>query len=305
MPDYRLAARRAAQRHGLDPAVFERQIGAESGFNPSAGSGAGARGIAQFMPATARGMGVNLNDGRVSDDLDGAARLMAGYVKKYGNYRDALVAYNAGPGRVGRPLYRETASYIQRILGGGGEPSRAPARTPATASPTTVTTPGVDNSGVRAQLVAQFLGRENQNPVDFAMGIRAAQDVPGTSTTPAPSTPAAGGGQTGHGAGKLLELFWQGSGGINAKAGKKVPQGFVSGHTDHVHVAAGPKSIVALGKLAQSMGLHVGENDHFGGVNPVHVANSFHYRNEAIDVSGSPALMRRYAHTVARMYGIH
>lgn len=174
-------------------------------------------------------------------------------------------------------------------------------RSPAQAS----TTPGVDNSGLRAQLVSQFLGRSGQNPVDFAMGIRAARDVPATTTTtPKPVSTSAAAGQTGHGASKLLELFWQGEGGINAKNNKKVPQGFVSGHTDHVHVAAGPKTVIALGQLAQRMGLHVGENDHFGGVNPVHVANSYHYRGQAIDVSGTPAQMRAYAHRVAAMHGI-
>lgn len=102
----------------------------------------------------------------------------------------------------------------------------------------------------------------------------------------------------------LFELFWQGQGGINAKNGRKVPQGFVDGHTTHVHVAAGPNTIVQLGNLAKRMGLKPGENPHFGGVNPVHVQNSFHYRNEAIDVSGDPAKMREYAHRVASIYGI-
>jgi soluble lytic murein transglycosylase-like protein len=85
-------ARKAARRHGLNPDIFERQINQESGFAPDVISGrrkssAGAQGIAQFMPATARGMGVNpLNP---TQALDGAARLMSSYVKKYGNYRDA------------------------------------------------------------------------------------------------------------------------------------------------------------------------------------------------------------------------
>jgi Transglycosylase SLT domain len=306
IPDYRAAARRAAKRYGINPDLFERQIGVESGFRPGASSPAGAQGIAQFMPATAKGMGVNLHDNRVSDDLDGAARLMAQNLKKFGNWRDALVAYNAGAGRVGKPLYPETSAYVSRILQGFSAGHEANTGTPQQQQ-TTTTTPGVDNSGVRAQLISNFLGRSNQNPVDFAMGIRAAQDVPGhtvTSTTPGAAPATAGTGATGHGGSKLLELFWQGPGGIDIKDGKKVPQGFVSGHRDHVHVAAGPKTVVALGELAQKMGLHVGENPNFGGVNPVHVANSFHYRDQAIDVSGTPAQMRAYAHRVASMHGI-
>lgn len=310
MPDYRRAARRAAQRHGINPDLFERQINAESGFDPRAGSPAGARGIAQFMPATAKGMGVNLNDNRVADDLDGAARLMAQNLKKYGTWRDALVAYNAGGGRVGKPLYAETAAYVSRILGGFSAGHEANQRAVVAKAPstTTTTTPGVDNSAARAQLIGQFLNRSGQNPVDFAMGIRGLRDVPAqTVTSPSPTSPPAAGsgaGLTGHGGSKLLELFWQGPGGINVKNGKKVPQGFVSGHTDHVHVAAGPKTVVALGELAQKMGLRVGENPHFGGVTPVHVANSYHYRDEAIDVSGTPAQMRAYAHRVAQLHGV-
>lgn len=102
----------------------------------------------------------------------------------------------------------------------------------------------------------------------------------------------------------LLELFWQGAGGINVKHGRVVPQGFVSGHRDHVHVASTRGKIVKIGRLAQRMDLHVGENPHFGGVNPVHISGSYHYSDRAIDVSGSPATMRRFAHTVARIYGI-
>jgi hypothetical protein len=77
------------------------------------------------------------------------------------------------------------------------------------------------------------------------------------------------------------------------------------GHKNHVHVAAGPNTVVKLGKLAQEMGLHVGENPHFGGVNPVHSAHSYHYKNEAIDVSGDPNKMNRYARRVEQIFGLH
>lgn len=106
-----------------------------------------------------------------------------------------------------------------------------------------------------------------------------------------------------HVKGPLLELFWQGAKGIDVKNGQIVPQGFVEGHTDHVHVAAHPREVVRLGKIAQQMGLHVGENPHFGGVAPVHAKNSYHYRKEAIDVSGPANLMALFAHRVARIYG--
>ena len=120
MADWRKETRRAAKRHGLDPNVFERQIKQESGFNPRASSPAGARGIAQIMPATARSWGVNPDDPKAA--LNAAAKNMAAYVRKYGGYRNALVAYNAGPGRVGGSLPAETQHYLSVILP-NGEPS--------------------------------------------------------------------------------------------------------------------------------------------------------------------------------------
>src|SRR4051794_29173534 len=100
-----------ARKYGLDPSIFARQIQMESGFNPGARSPAGALGIAQIMPATARGWNVNpMNAGQA---LDAAARNMARYVHSYGGRYDlALAAYNAGPGAVakyhGVPPYAET-----------------------------------------------------------------------------------------------------------------------------------------------------------------------------------------------------
>lgn len=114
----RAAARRAAQQAGIDPDIFIRQINQESGFNPSAVSSAGAVGIAQFMPGTARGLGVNPRQPVPS--LFAAARLMAQYVRRFGSYRNALVAYNAGPGAVGGRLPAKTQGYLASILPGGG-----------------------------------------------------------------------------------------------------------------------------------------------------------------------------------------
>ncbi len=67
--------------------------------------------------------------------------------------------------------------------------------------------------------------------------------------------------------------------------------------------APGVKSIVDIGHLAQTFGLHVGENPEFGGVHPVHADNSWHYKNRAIDVSGDPKKMAAFAAYVARNYG--
>jgi hypothetical protein len=137
---------------------------------------------------------------------------------------------------------------------------------------------------------------------DFTSSRLTSRIVSAGGATPRAAAPGGGGLPKGHS--RLFELFWQGQHGINVKNGQVQPQGFVSGHTDHVHVAAGPNTVVALGKIAQRMGLHVGENPHFGGVTPVHVKDSYHYRNEAIDVSGDPGEMAVFAHQVARKFGV-
>lgn len=97
--DYVSIARQAAISAGINPDYFVRQIQQESGFNPNATSPAGAVGIAQFMPGTAAGMGVNPYD--PTQALYGAARMMANLSAEFGgNYAKALAAYNAGPGTV-------------------------------------------------------------------------------------------------------------------------------------------------------------------------------------------------------------
>ena len=124
-------ARQMAQRYGVDPDIFVRQIQQESGFRTDARSPAGATGIAQFMPDTARGLGIDPNDPYQA--LEGGARLMRQNLDRYGgDYRKALAAYNAGPGAVDRyggvPPFEETQRYLSSILGGAGSRS---APTPA------------------------------------------------------------------------------------------------------------------------------------------------------------------------------
>jgi len=106
----------------INPKYFVRQIAAESGFNPNARSPAGAVGIAQFMPATAAGLGIDPSNPYQS--LKGAAHLMARYLSSYhGDWHKALAAYNAGVGNV--PHWQsipETRAYVAKILGGGSIP---------------------------------------------------------------------------------------------------------------------------------------------------------------------------------------
>ncbi len=110
-------ARAAAIRQGIDANLFVRQINAESAFDPYAVSRAGAVGIAQIMPTMHPG--VDPTDPYAS--LDYAARLMRGYIRHYGDWRLALIAYNAGPGRLepGNTHYLPLATLLSDSFGGG------------------------------------------------------------------------------------------------------------------------------------------------------------------------------------------
>jgi soluble lytic murein transglycosylase-like protein len=108
--------------------LLAAQLYAESGFNPFATSGAGAQGIAQFMPATAQSYG--LRDPFDPDRaIDAQAHLMSDLLRRFDNKPAlALAAYNAGPGAVqhygGIPPFPETRAYVARImgiLGGAGD----------------------------------------------------------------------------------------------------------------------------------------------------------------------------------------
>lgn len=115
-------ARQQATQNGLDPDVFQRQIQAESGFDPNAKSPAGAIGIAQFMPDTAKNLGIDPTNPQ--DALAGAAKLMGQYSKQYGgDMSKALAAYNAGPnGDFNNP---ETKAYVAKVLGGNNSDATA------------------------------------------------------------------------------------------------------------------------------------------------------------------------------------
>jgi hypothetical protein len=125
--DYVAIARQAAASAGIPPDYFVRQINEESGFNPNAVSSAGAIGIAQFIPSTAAGLGINPHDPVAS--LYGAARYMARLDNSYnGDYAKALAAYNAGPPAVTRAINSgganwlaytplETQRYVHAIVG--------------------------------------------------------------------------------------------------------------------------------------------------------------------------------------------
>jgi soluble lytic murein transglycosylase-like protein len=114
-------ARAAARRHNVPEDLFLRLVHQESRWNSTAVSSKGARGLAQLMPDTARLLRVDPDDPR--QNLEGGARYLRMMYDRFGNWRLALAAYNAGPEAVQRhggiPPYAETTHYVRVILESG------------------------------------------------------------------------------------------------------------------------------------------------------------------------------------------
>ena len=110
----------AAASNGIDPALLKGLVSQESGFNPSARSGAGAVGQTQLMPATASALGVT-NPLDPAQSLQGGAKYLREQLDRFGGDEQlALAAYNAGPGAVqkygGVPPYAETQNYVTSVM---------------------------------------------------------------------------------------------------------------------------------------------------------------------------------------------
>ena len=116
-----------AERYDLSPALLDAVVWQESRWNPRAVSPAGARGLAQLMPATGRQLGVDWRDPLAN--LEGGARYLRQQLDRFGgDVEKALAAYNAGPARVARagsvPPIRETQAYVASILARLSQPVR-------------------------------------------------------------------------------------------------------------------------------------------------------------------------------------
>jgi soluble lytic murein transglycosylase-like protein len=100
--------------------LFLRLVQQESGWNHVAVSTKGATGLAQLMPGTAELLNVDIND--PEENLDGGARYLRRMYDRFGDWKLALAAYNAGPEAVeehdGIPPYAETKDYVASIMGG-------------------------------------------------------------------------------------------------------------------------------------------------------------------------------------------
>lgn len=113
----------SAAEHGVPANLLSSLLEVESGYNPDAKSGAGAVGIAQFMPSTAEEIGIDPMNPQQA--IEGAAIYLRQKYDKYGDWHKALEAYNGGDGNVGKG---ETMAYADKVLDGAGDISSAPAK---------------------------------------------------------------------------------------------------------------------------------------------------------------------------------
>jgi soluble lytic murein transglycosylase-like protein len=114
----------AAAKYNLAPELLRSVIRAESNFQVDAVSPAGAKGLMQLMPETAKELGVT-NPFDIQQNIDGGARYLRQMLDRFGgDLKRALAAYNAGPGAVeqynGEVPYAETRQYVKRVMRSAG-----------------------------------------------------------------------------------------------------------------------------------------------------------------------------------------
>ncbi|OGH96705.1 MAG: hypothetical protein A2039_01775 [Candidatus Melainabacteria bacterium GWA2_34_9] len=108
-----------SQKYNIDKNLVKAVVQQESGFNSKAVSQAGAMGLMQLMPSTAKGLGVR-NPFDAEQNIAGGTKYLKNLINKYDSVKLGLAAYNAGSGAVqkygGVPPYKETQNYVKNII---------------------------------------------------------------------------------------------------------------------------------------------------------------------------------------------
>lgn len=221
---------------------------------------------------------------------------------KYGNAGDLAAAVQR-PAAQYRGRYAAVSAQAQKLLGDAGGSAPAALGTPGR---TVTTVSGPSEAEQRNALLSDYLTQRGRPGALLGLGTGLANiEAPTTTTTRIPGTKAATTSAPGAAGGDRInvkELYWRGPGWVNMKNGEKVGKNFVSGHDRHVHYAAPTEAgVLKVAKIAQQMGLRVGEHPKFGGVGGGHVPDSNHYAGLAVDVTGPPAKLRAFARRVASM----
>jgi hypothetical protein len=287
---------KAGKRYGIPPKVLLGLMEQESGFNAGAVSSAAAQGLTQFIPSTAKAYGVQYGTSKKAQktQIQGAAK----YLKDLGfrsNKKNALGRYY---GSTSAPYASEVLAKskkykgVQKQYSKGGGPSggKRGAQTKgyklAQTKGKKLSVPFVKQAAEsreteRKQAALSFIQQDDKTAADYAAfksTMESLKDVPADIGFDKLQLP----GRT-----KVKQTKGQ-----SAKGGK-----------GGAKKASGPANIVRIGKMAQKMGLNVGENPKFGGVAPVHTEGSYHYSGRAIDVSGDPNKMKKFARRVDKKYG--
>lgn len=165
-PKINEAVEQAAKQYDLDPLLVHAVIQVESGYNPYAISHAGAQGLMQLMPATARSLGVR-NSFDVEENIRAGVRHLKELKDTYQDDRLALAAYNAGAGAVNKyqwiPPYPETQEYVYKVGKKYGEARRAAAaQPPATPAAAPVPAPAAKVESSETRQVEAFVDAEGR-----------------------------------------------------------------------------------------------------------------------------------------------